>query len=281
GVVLTSPKKTFFAGGNLNQIRLPSPETAEAEFAQVESVKSVLRRLETFGKPVVAALNGAALGGGLEIALAAHHRIAAEDNPSARFGCPEVSLGLLPGGGGIARTVRMIGIQDALQKVTLPSTKFKAADAKTLGLIDELAPTAELEARAKAWIKDNPEAAQPWDVKGFTIPGGSPSSPKPAAMRPGLPAMLRRQTKGAPRPAPRAVLAAAVEGASVDIDTALSVESRYFVHLTHTPVAKNMIQAFFFDLGHINSGGSRPDGRSEERRVGKEWRSRRGRERSR
>ena len=268
GVVLTSPKKTFFAGGNLNQIRQASPETAEAEFAQVESVKSVLRRLETFGKPVVAALNGAALGGGLEIALAAHHRIAAEDNPSARFGFPEVSLGLLPGGGGIARTVRMIGIQDALQKVILPSTKFKAADAKALGLIDELAPTAELEARAKAWIKDNPEAAQPWDVKGFKIPGGSPSSPKLAAMLPGLPAMLRRQTKGAPMPAPRAVLAAAVEGASVDIDTALSVESRYFVHLTHTPVAKNMIQAFFFDLGHINSGGSRPDG-YEPRQVRK------------
>src|SRR5699024_8064812 len=165
----------------------------------------------------------------------------------------------------------MIGIEDALQKVILPSTKFKAADAKALGLIDELAPTAELEARAKAWIKDNPEAAQPWDVKGCKIPGGWPSSPTLAARLPGpaaLPAMLRRQTEGAPMPAPRAVLAAAVEGASVDIDTALSIESRYFVHLTHTPVAKNMIQAFFFDLGHINSGGSRPDG-YEPRQVRK------------
>src|SRR5699024_6072329 len=163
---------------------------------------------------------------------------------------------------------RMIVIQDALQKVILPSTKPKAADAKALGLIDELAPTAELEARAKARIKHNPEAAQPWDVQAFTIPDGPPAAPKRSAILPRLPPMLRRQTQGAPMPAPRAALAAAVEGASVDIDTALSVESRYFVHLTHTPVAKNMIQAFFFDLGHINSGGSRPDG-YEPRQVRK------------
>jgi 3-hydroxyacyl-CoA dehydrogenase/enoyl-CoA hydratase/3-hydroxybutyryl-CoA epimerase len=260
GVVLTSPKKTFFAGGNLNKLRAADPAKSEQEFAEVEGVKSVLRRLETLGKPVVAALGGAALGGGLEIALATHHRIAAEDNPSARFGFPEVSLGLLPGGGGVARSVRLLGIQDALQKAILPSTKFKAADAKALGLIDELAPTAELESRAKAWIKENPEAVQPWDVKGFKIPGGSPASPKIGAMLPALPSLLRKQGKGAPMPAPRAVVAAAVEGAQVDIDTALTVESRYFVHLTHTPVAKNMIKAFFFDLGHINSGGSRPDG---------------------
>src|SRR5699024_3163269 len=104
--------------------------------------------------------------------LAAHHRIAADDNPSARFGFPEVSLGLLPGGGGVARSVRMLGIQTALQKAILPSTKFKAADAQALGLIDELAPAAELESKAKASIKANPEAVQPWDVKGFKIPGG-------------------------------------------------------------------------------------------------------------
>ncbi|UVI37043.1 3-hydroxyacyl-CoA dehydrogenase NAD-binding domain-containing protein [Brevibacterium spongiae] len=260
GVVLTSPKKTFFAGGNLNKLREADPANAAEEFATVEHLKKVLRRLETFGKPVVAALGGAALGGGLELALAAHHRIAADDNPSARFGFPEVSLGLLPGGGGVARSVRMLGIQDALQKAILPSTKFKAADAQALGLIDELAPAAELEARAKAWIKENPEAVQPWDVKGFKIPGGSPSSPKIGAMLPALPSLLRKQGKGAPMPAPRAVVAAAVEGAQVDIDTAMTVESRYFVNLTHTPVAKNMIKAFFFDLGHINSGGSRPDG---------------------
>src|SRR5699024_3799185 len=126
--------------------------------------------------------------------------------------------------------------------------------------IDELAPTDELEARAKAWIKDNPEAAQPWDVKGFKIPGGSPSSPKLAAMLPGLPAMLRRQPKGAAMAALPAELAADFEGASADIDTALSVESRYSVQLTHSRVAKSMIQAFFFDLRPINSGGSRPDG---------------------
>ncbi|MGO2035891.1 MAG: 3-hydroxyacyl-CoA dehydrogenase NAD-binding domain-containing protein [Brevibacterium sp.] len=260
GVILTSAKKTFFAGGDLNKLRAADPENSEAEAAQTNHVKSLLRRLETLGKPVVAAINGAALGGGLELALASHHRVAADDVSSLRVGFPEVSLGLLPGGGGVARTVRLLGIQDALQKAILPSTKFKAADALDLGLVDELAPLAELEDRARDWIRANPEAAQPWDVKGFKIPGGSPTSPKLGAMLPAIPALLRRQTKGAPMPAPRAAIAAAVEGAYVDIDTALSVETRYFVHLTHTPVAKNMIKAFFFDLGHINSGGSRPEG---------------------
>ncbi|WP_166826771.1 3-hydroxyacyl-CoA dehydrogenase NAD-binding domain-containing protein [Brevibacterium limosum] len=260
GVIITSAKKTFFAGGDLNKLRAADPENSAAEAAQTNHVKSLLRRLETLGKPVVAAVNGAALGGGLELALATHHRIAAEDVSSLRVGFPEVSLGLLPGGGGVARTVRLIGLQNALQKAILPSTKFKAADALELGLVDELAPADELVDRAKSWVKANPEAAQPWDVKGFKIPGGSPASPSLGAMLPALPALLRRQTKGAPMPAPRAAIAAAVEGAYVDIDTALDVETRYFVHLTHTPVAKNMIKAFFFDLGHINSGGSRPDG---------------------
>ncbi|GAA3843842.1 3-hydroxyacyl-CoA dehydrogenase NAD-binding domain-containing protein [Brevibacterium ammoniilyticum] len=260
GVIITSAKKTFFAGGDLDKLRRADPNNSEAETAQVEAVKALLRRLEKLGKPVVAAMNGAALGGGLEIALATHHRIAADDVKSARFGLPEVTLGLLPGGGGVSRVVRIIGLQAALQKVILPGTKFTAADAQSIGLIDELAPAAELEDRAKAWIKANPEAVQPWDVKGFKIPGGAPSSPKIAAMLPALPSTLRRQTKGAPMPAPRAAMAAAVEGALVDIDTALTVETRYFVSLTHTAVAKNMIKAFFFDLGHINSGGSRPDG---------------------
>lgn len=268
GVVLTSAKKTFFAGGDLNKLRAADPENSEAEAALTNHMKAVMRRLETLGKPVVAAINGAALGGGLEVALVAHHRIAAEDVSSLRVGFPEVSLGLLPGGGGVARAVRLMGIQNALQKAILPSTKFKAAEALKLGLIDELAPVAELEDRAKDWIKANPEATQPWDVKGFKIPGGSPTSPSLGAMLPALPALLRRQTKGAPMPAPRAAIAAAVEGAYVDIDTALAVETRYFVHLTHTPVAKNMIKAFFFDLGHINSGGSRPDG-FEPRQVKK------------
>ncbi len=266
GVILTSAKTTFFAGGDLNRLRAADPANAESETAQINHVKGLLRRLETLGRPVVAALNGTALGGGLEVALAAHHRIAAADVASARFGFPEVSLGLLPGGGGIARTVRLLGLQDALQQAILPSTKFTATAAKDLGLIDELAPLAELETRAVLWIREHPDAAQPWDRKGFRIPGGSPASPSLASMLPAMPALLRRQLKGAPMPAPRAALAAAVEGASVDIDTALKVETRYFVSLTHTPVAKNMIKAFFFDLGHIGSGGSRPEGH-EPRQV--------------
>ncbi|AXR74308.1 3-hydroxyacyl-CoA dehydrogenase [Auritidibacter sp. NML130574] len=260
GVVITSAKKTWFAGGNLEQLREMTPENTDAQVAELSHIKSLLRRLEQLGKPVVAAMHGAALGGGLEIALASHYRLAASDNPKARYGVPEVTLGLLPGGGGVTRLVRMLGIQDALQKVVIPGTQFKAEDAHALGLIDELVPTEKLHEAAVAWIKNNPEPVQPWDQEGFKIPGGDPKSPKVASQLPALPALLRRQLKGANFPAPRAAMAAAVEGASVDIDTALAIETRYFIHLTHSQVAKNMIQAFFFDMQHIKSGGSRPDG---------------------
>ena len=260
GVILTSAKRSWFAGGDLNLLRAADPARSAEETAHIEHVKALLRRVEKLGKPVVATMNGTALGGGLEVALACHHRIAASDAKGARFGVPEVSLGLLPGGGGVTRLVRMLGLQRALQEVILPATRFSADDALAVGIVDEVAPAAELDARARAFIAANPAPVKPWDAKGFRLPGGAPTSPGVASMLPALPAMLRKQLKGAPMPAPRAALAAAVEGAYVDFDTASTIESRYLVQLTHGQVAKNMITAFFFDLQEINSGGSRPEG---------------------
>jgi 3-hydroxyacyl-CoA dehydrogenase/enoyl-CoA hydratase/3-hydroxybutyryl-CoA epimerase len=261
GVVVTSAKKTFFAGGDLKAMINAGPENAGEIFAEVEEIKRDLRALETLGKPVVAAINGAALGGGLEIALACHRRIAADVKGSA-IGLPEVSLGLLPGGGGVARTVRMFGIQNAFVNVLSQGTRFSPKKAKDAGLVDELVDTAaDVVPAAKAWIKANPEAhTQPWDAKGYKMPGGTPASPALAAILPSFPSLLRTQLKGAPMPAPRAILAAAVEGAQVDFDTATRIESRYFTELVTGPVAKNMIQAFFFDMAAINAGGSRPEG---------------------
>ena len=261
GVVITSAKKTFFAGGDVKSMVQIGPENAGEAFDMVETVKRQLRTLETMGKPVVAAINGAALGGGLEIALACHHRIAA-DVKGLVVGFPEVTLGLLSGAGGVTRTVRMFGIQNAFMNVLSQGTRFKPAQAKDIGLVDEIVPSVdELVPAAKAWIKANPDAhTQPWDAKGYKMPGGTPSSPALASILPSFPALLKKQLKGAPMPAPRAILDAAVEGAQVDFDTATRIESRYFTQLVTGQVAKNMIQAFFFDLQHINSGGSRPDG---------------------
>ncbi|WP_460772808.1 3-hydroxyacyl-CoA dehydrogenase NAD-binding domain-containing protein [Microbacterium sp. GXF7504] len=260
GVILASAKKSWFAGGDLNLLRAADPSRSAEETAHIDHVKSLLRRLERLGKPVVAAMNGTALGGGLEVALACHHRIAAGDARGAQFGLPEVSLGLLPGGGGVTRVVRMLGLQKALQDVILPATRFRADDALAVGIVDEVAPLAELEDRARAWIAANPAPVKPWDEKGFRLPGGAPTSPSVAGTLAALPALLRKQLKGSPMPAPRAALAAAVEGAYVDFDTASLIETRYLVSLTHTQVAKNMIKAFFFDLQEINSGKSRPGG---------------------
>ncbi|MCW2781263.1 MAG: 3-hydroxyacyl-CoA dehydrogenase [Marmoricola sp.] len=264
GVVITSAKKTFFAGGDLKAMVLAGPDDAPEIFAMAEGIKKDLRRLETFGKPVVAAINGAALGGGLEITLACHHRIVVDDN-RVELGLPEVTLGLLPGGGGVTRIVRMLGIQSGLMDVLLQGPRFKPAAAKEKGLVDELVSTREeLVPAAKAWIvanKGNPDAAtNPWDRQGYRMPGGTPSTPALAAFLPAFPAMLRAQVKGADYPAPKAIMAAAIEGAQVDIDTASRIESRYLTELIVGQNSKNMIQAFFFDLSAINSGSLRPKG---------------------
>ncbi|MHA7918406.1 3-hydroxyacyl-CoA dehydrogenase NAD-binding domain-containing protein [Alloalcanivorax xenomutans] len=258
GVIITSAKSTFFAGGDLNDLIQVTPERAAEFSAGVETAKAQLRTLETLGIPVVAALNGTALGGGLEIALACHRRIAL-NNPKAVFGLPEVTLGLLPGGGGVVRTVRMLGIQNALMQVLLQGQRHKVDKAKALGLIDEVVDTPEaMLEQARAWIKANPKAKQPWDEKGYKIPGGAPNNPGFAQNLPAFPANLRKQLKGANYPAPRNILAAAVEGAQVDFDNAIKIEGRYFVELACGQVAKNMTTAFFFNLQAINAGASRP-----------------------
>ena len=260
GVVITSAKKTFFAGGDLNDLKKVTPDNAE-EFARfVREGKAVLRRLETLGKPVVAAINGAALGGGLEICLATHHRVIVDD-PKAVVGFPEVQLGLLPGAGGVVRTVRMLGLVSALMNLLLQGQRLKPAKAKELGVVDEIvAAGEELVPAAKAWIKANPEGGvQPWDRDGYKMPGGTPSNPKLAQNLPAFPANLRKQLKGANYPAPHHIMAAAVEGAQVDFDNASEIEGRYFVDLATGQVAKNMIQAFFFDMQAVNNR-PRPEG---------------------
>ncbi|MFE9394312.1 3-hydroxyacyl-CoA dehydrogenase NAD-binding domain-containing protein [Streptomyces flavidovirens] len=260
GIVFTSAKKTFFAGGDLKDMIKVGPENAQQAFDTGTAIKASLRRIETLGKPVVAAINGAALGGGYEIALACHHRVAL-DAPGSKIGLPEVTLGLLPAGGGVTRTVRLMGIADALLKVLLQGTQYNPRRALENGLIHELAATPdEMLAKARAFIDANPESHQPWDVKGYKIPGGTPSNPRFAANLPAFPANLKKQTAGAPYPAPRNILAAAVEGAQVDFETALAIEARYFTELVTGQIAKNMIQAFFFDLQAVNSGANRPKG---------------------
>ncbi len=238
------------------------PEDAGDVFNTVETIKRQLRTLETLGKPVVAAINGAALGGGLEIALACHHRIAA-DVKGSQLGLPEVTLGLLPGGGGVTRTVRMFGIQNAFVSVLAQGTRFKPAKAKEIGLVDELVATVEeLVPAAKAWIKEelkaNPDGAgvQPWDKKGYKMPGGTPSSPGLAAILPSFPSNLRKQLK-VPRCRRRGPSWPPRSRGHRSISTPPAASSRYFASLVTGQVAKNMMQAFFFDLQAINAGGSR------------------------
>jgi 3-hydroxyacyl-CoA dehydrogenase/enoyl-CoA hydratase/3-hydroxybutyryl-CoA epimerase len=264
GVVVTSAKKTFFAGANLKTTVQATPADAPAIFAFVEAVKATLRTLEKLPFPVVAAINGAALGGGYEITLACQRRVLVDD-PKAEVGLPEASLGLLPGGGGVTRVTRMLGIQAALMDVLLQGTRFKPAQALEKGLVDELVPTREeLVPAAKAWILahrgDESATYNAWDRPGYKMPGGTPKSPALAAFLPAFPALLRQQTKGAVYPAQQAILSAVVEGASVDFDTASRIESRYLTKLVVGQNSKNMIQAFFIDLQAINAGKLRPEG---------------------
>ncbi len=268
GVIITSAKKTFFAGGDLNELIKVGKPDAKAFYDRVLALKRQLRSLETLGKPVVAAINGAALGGGWEICLACHHRIAV-DHPSLQIGLPEVTLGLLPGGGGVVRMVRLLGLEKALPYL-LEGKRVRPAQAVQAGLVDQLASDRDdLLAKARAWILEHPSVQQPWDVKGYQIPGGTPSHPKVAQMLAIAPSILRSKTQGC-MPAPEKILCAAVEGAQVDFDTAQLIETRYFTELTTGQVAKNMIGTFWFQLNEINAGGSRPQGfaPSVTRKVG-------------
>ncbi|MEM6533913.1 MAG: 3-hydroxyacyl-CoA dehydrogenase NAD-binding domain-containing protein, partial [Myxococcota bacterium] len=269
GVVLTSGKKTFFAGGDLKWLVSIEPGTEEEFFEGVETMKAHMRRLEKLPVPVVAAINGAALGGGYEICLCCNHRLAWEDR-SVKIGCPEVTLGLLPGGGGTVRLTYLLGLQAAMPFLT-EGKQVSPAEAKAAGLIHATVDSLDgLLPAARAWIKENPKAStQPWDTKGYRIPGGGSNSPKVAPMIAVGSAMLFSKTRGR-LPAPERILDTMVEAARVDFDTALRIEGRNFTYLVTTPQAKNMITAFFFNLNKVNGGASRPKDapKSTVKRIG-------------
>ncbi|MGY2226430.1 3-hydroxyacyl-CoA dehydrogenase NAD-binding domain-containing protein [Pseudomonas gingeri] len=258
GVIITSAKPTFFAGGDLNELIQVTSAKAQGFHDGVLELKAQLRALETLERPVVAAINGAALGGGWEICLACQHRIAL-DHPAVQLGLPEVTLGLLPGGGGVVRMVRLLGLEKALPYL-LEGKKVSARQALQAGLIGELASdTGDMLDKARAWIAGHPTARQPWDLPGYRLPSGTPADPKVAQMLAIAPSILRAKTQGC-FPAPEKILCAAVEGAQVDFATAHLIETRYFTELTTGQVAKNMIGTFWFQLNEINAGGSRPKG---------------------
>ncbi len=258
GIVLASNKTTFFAGADLKGLMRNQASDAAAFFREIEAMKKCFRTLETMGKPVVSCLNGSALGGGWEVALIGHYRVAT-DSPRTQFGLPEVTLGLIPGASGITKMTRLLGLMGA-QPYVLEGKLFNPRQALELGLVHELvASDAELRPAALAWIAANPTSTQPWDAKDCKLPGGSPSNPKIAGALTVAPAMLKKTTRGL-YPAPEAALAAMVEGAMVDFDTALRIESRYLAQIAVHPVAKNMINTFFFNMNAIKSGQSRPAG---------------------
>lgn len=260
GVIYSSSKKTFLVGGDLDSIFACTD--ARQMFDMAEGLKAGMRKIETAGIPVVACVNGAALGGGFELVLSCHHRICLDKN--IPLGLPEAGLGLLPGGGGITRMVRLLGIQAAMPFL-IEGKQFRPAKALELGLIHELADSEEdMLIKAKAWIKANPQSAQPWDVKGYKIPGGTPADPQVAQMLPMAPASIRAKTKGV-LPAPESILCAMIEGSQVDFDSASRIESRYFGELAVGQVAKNTINTFWYQLNEVKAGASRPDGYETQR----------------
>jgi 3-hydroxyacyl-CoA dehydrogenase/enoyl-CoA hydratase/3-hydroxybutyryl-CoA epimerase len=257
GVIVTSSRPEFVAGGDLDLIR--GIRDAQASLAASGPVSATLRRIETAGKPFVAAINGTALGGGLEICLACHRRIAADD-PKAQLGLPEVTLGLLPAAGGTQRLPRMIGIQKALPYL-LEGRKVAPAVALAEGIVDEVVPADQLLARARAWLlgADAKAAVKPWDSKGFKFPGGSPQTPGPTQVFFGVGGHLLSKTQGL-YPAPEAILACVYDGCQVDIDTGLRIEQRQFARLATSKATKNMIRTLFYAMGEANRLADRPKG---------------------
>ncbi|QQD17904.1 enoyl-CoA hydratase/isomerase family protein [Spongiibacter nanhainus] len=268
GVVLTSAKSTFFAGGDIkSMLTIETKEDVQNMFDMNLLIKSQIRRLEKLGKPVVAAINGAALGGGYEICLACHHRVAL-DSKAVQVGLPEVSLGLLPGGGGIVRLVNKLGAERAVMPL-LEGTRFNAQKALKSELVEELATDADdMMAKAKAWIKANPEACNPWDVKGYKIPGGNITRPNISQLIQGANPMLFQKTRGL-IPAAVKILDVVSSALRVDFDTAQIMETRAFASLLTEPTAKNLM-TFFLQMNQVNGGGSRPKGieKSKVKKVG-------------
>ena len=258
GAVIASGKADFVTGGDLDELRrLASPQEAAA---LVGPMLATLRRMETAGKPVVAALNGSALGGGLEIALACHRRIAA-DNPAARFGLPEATLGLMPGAGGTQRLPRLIGI-DRAAPLLLEGRGLVAAEALKLGILDAVVPPGDLMAAAKAWALANPTASQPWDRKGFVAPGFHPQSPEGRQFFTASWPRYRRKG-GAHDPAAAAILQVLHHGMERAIDPALAIETRHFARVAASVEAKNKIRTLFYAAKDARAR-RRPDGKPSQ-----------------
>jgi 3-hydroxyacyl-CoA dehydrogenase/enoyl-CoA hydratase/3-hydroxybutyryl-CoA epimerase len=259
GIVLASAKKDFIAGGDLAEL---SGATDPAAFhAAISGTHKLMRGIELGGKPVAAAINGTTLGGGMEVALSCHYRVAA-DNPKARFGFPEVTLGLLPGAGGTQRVPRLVGMQ-AAAPLLMEGKRIKAAEAQKIGLIHAVVAAGEERTAARKWVLDavasGAKPLQPWDAKGFRIPGGGPGTPNGMQMLMAANAMLREKTCDN-YPAPKHILSCVYEGLSTNLDTGLAIEARYFTNLVMSPVSKNMIRSLFFGMNEANKLASRPAG---------------------
>lgn len=267
GIIITSAKPEFVAGADLKMI-LRHNNGDPKEMLKVSSeLNRVFRVMETCGKPVVAAINGTALGGGYEICLASHYRVAL-DNPKTQIGLVEVTIGLLPGAGGTQRLPRMIGMQAALMLIT-EGKKLGVNEAKAQGLIDDIAPTAEaMMDMARAWIMANPNPIKPWDQidkktgkivarDNFKVPGGNVQSPVGAQIFTAGTAMLMDKTKGN-YPAPLEIMACVYEGLQVNMDRALLIEARHFVKVATSKVAKSLIGTMFLGMNEANKGASRP-----------------------
>jgi len=258
GVIFSSAKTTFFAGADLKGVSKLKEQDAALAFHSLEKLKHAFRRIETLGKPVVAILNGAALGGGWELALVAHARFALH-HPNILFGLPEVTLGLIPGATGITKMTRLLGLM-AAQPYLMEGKLFNPQQALALGLVQGLGTTIdELRTMALDFIRSHPQASQAWDVKGFKMPGGSVNSPALAAGLAVASAMLFHKAHGL-YPAAQAILETMVEGAQVDYDTATRIETRKLARVMVGQTTKNMVNAFFFNLNAIKSGKSRPTG---------------------
>ncbi|WP_288425519.1 3-hydroxyacyl-CoA dehydrogenase NAD-binding domain-containing protein [uncultured Spirosoma sp.] len=267
GIIITSNKPEFVAGADLKMI-LRNSDKDPAEMLNVSSeLNRVFRSIETSGKPTVAAINGTALGGGYEICLACHYRIAL-NNPKALIGLVEVTIGLLPGAGGTQRLPRMLGLQAALPLI-LEGRKVGVSEAAQIGMVDAVADSPEvMMAMARAWIAANPNPVKPWDQidkktgkivgkDNVKVPGGNVQSPVGVQTFSAGTAMLMDKTKGN-YPAPLAIMACVYEGLQVNIDRALLIEARYFVKVATSNVARGMIQTMFLGLNEANKGASRP-----------------------
>ena len=267
GAVVTAGKDTFCAGADLTMLdkfgqvfaemaRTQGEEAAAAMmFEESRKLSLLYRRLETCGKPWVAAINGTALGGGFELCLACHHRIAAA-NPKTRLGLPEVKVGLFPGAGGTQRIARMAAPVDALQ-LLLKGDQLRLDRAKALKLVDAVVAPQELIKAAKDWIKAGGSAKAPWDVDGFRLPGGLVFSKTGMMTFPAANAVYRRETYDN-YPAARAIMQCVYEGLQLPIDAALRVESRYFAKVLRSPEAAAMIRSLFVSMQELNKGARRP-----------------------